>query len=351
MKLRIPPSKSITHRALFCAAMAQGESVLVNPLVCDDTLASVGVLRALGIEIQLGEPWRVHGGTFKKPFRPLDCNESGTTYRFVTALTDVLQIPCEITGKPSLLRRPQRPDPQISSQYLSGLLLAKDLSIATPLVSKSYVDLTLSVQKVFGVTTPTDSYKPASITIEADWSSAAFLLALGVLCDGVELEGLNPDSLQGDKAIVTILKEMGGDIFWRGEKLVARKSKLKGLRWDFDATPDLYPIAAVLCRLAEGKSELTGLERLRLKESDRLAATHKIVTWCHLPAGRQGPPGDKKALVVDSKDHRIIMAAAVWAKAKGQTVKFKYPEAVSKSWPGFWETLDVILSSDGEESR
>ena len=338
--MRVPSSKSITHRALFCAAMARGESLLVNPLVCDDTLASVGVLSKLGIHIQIEKDrWVVFGGAFKKPSTPLDCNESGTTYRFITALTDVLKIPCEITGKPSLLRRPQRPDPQNSSQYLSGLLLARALSITAPLVSKPYVDLTLSVQKVFGVTTPTDSYKPASITIEADWSSAAFLLALGVLCDGVELEGLNPDSLQGDKAIVTILKEMGGDIFWRGEKLVAKKSKLKGLRWDFEQTPDLYPIAAVLCRLAEGKSDLTGLERLRLKESDRLAEMQQILAY-----------GNRYHMHVDSNDHRIIMAAAVWAKATGQNLKFRHPEAVAKSWPEFWKQIP-LLCKEGKKGR
>lgn len=330
--MRIPSSKSITHRALFCAATVSGKSVLINPLVCDDTLASVDVLKVLGIVIcrqaqqAQDERWVIDGGTFQKPSEKLFCNESGTTYRFVTALTDILQIPCEITGKPSLLRRPQRPDPTISSQYLSGLLLAEPLAKKplhidyTSCVSKPYIDLTLDIRKKFA--------HPTTFEIEADWSSAAYPLALGVLCNGVALEGLNPESLQGDKAIVTILKEMGADIFWKEKTLVAKKSKLKGLRWDFEQTPDLYPIVAVLCELAEGKSELIGLERLRLKESDRVAEMQQLLAYVN-----------NDHMLVDSKDHRIIMAAAVLAKATGKKLEFKYSEAVSKSWPGFWENF------------
>ena len=264
------------------------------------------------------EEWIVRGGAFKKPSIPLDCNESGTTFRFVTALADVLKISCEITGKPFLMQRPQRPDPKISSQYLSGLLLV-DPSTAIPkeAVSKPYIFLTMEMKKKF-------EKGPTEVTIEGCWSSAAFLIAFGTLIQPIRLEGLNRESLQGDKKIVTILKEMGADIEWQNKTLVVKPSPLKAVSWDLTDTPDLYPILSVVARFAKGQCHFRGIERLRFKESNRFEAMQEISN------------------AVDSKDHRVIMAAAVWGKATGQKLKFKYPEAVAKSWPKFWDVLKKI---------
>lgn len=344
--LTVPPSKSITHRVLVCAALARGKSVIQNPLVCDDTLATVNVLEALGIGVQKEKTrWIVEGGAFQTPSLPLDCNESGTTYRFFTAITSALNIPSEITGKPSLLKRPM--DDRLTSQLLSGRLLAAPLlphesviELAAPPVSKPYVALTLDIQKKFGVAVETENnfcrfrvkpqaYQPTALTMEGDWSSAAVLLAAGVLKNGVALQGVNPNSLQGDRVIVDVLKEMGAKVFWEGDRLAAEPARLHAVNWDLSETPDLYPIVAVLNHLAKGKGRLTGLERLHYKESDRLTGMEKILrnSGCLAPT------------VIDSTDHRITMAAAALGKARGVEMKFAHPECVAKSWPGFWEAF------------
>lgn len=349
--IRVPPSKSLTHRALVCAALAKGQSVIQNPLACDDTLATVSVLEALGIAIQKKEDrWIIEGDPFKNPSQPLDCNESGTTYRFFSAITQTLGIACELTGRPSLLGRPM--DDRLTSQLLSGRLLAAPLlaketviQLSTPPISKPYIELTLDTQKKFGVDVAIEDnfrkfkvkpevYHPATVEIEGDWSAAAVLLAAGVLQNGVVLEGLNPKSLQGDRAIVTILQEMGGDVFWEGDHLVAKPSSLRAVDWDLSQTPDLFPIVSVLNALAKGKGRLTGIERLRHKESDRVDAMEKINTRCLAPC--------VTFLEVDSADHRIIIAAAVLGKARGIKMEFAHPKRVAKSWPGFWEVFSSI---------
>lgn len=325
--LKAPPSKSLTHRALFCSALAFGESVILNPLLCDDTLVTARVLEAFGVSIQKEKRrWIVTGGRWKTPVAPIDCNESGTTYRFLKAITEALQIKCELTGKPSLLKRPI--DSANTSQFLSGRLIAMR-KCPEPIVSKPYVKLTMDVQKKFGVDVreiKPQQYRPAIVEIEGDWSSSSFLLAAGVLTRGVVVEGLNPDSLQGDRAVFDILKEMGADIFWEDGKLVARPSSLRAIEWDFSQTPDLYPIVAVLCHLAKGKSVLKGIDRLRFKESDRVAAMEQVLT----------------STVIDSDDHRIVMAAAVLNLATGGKMVIKNPQCVAKSFPDFWKTLESI---------
>jgi len=308
--------------------LAHGQSTLINPLICDDTLATASALEAFGVSIQKENgQWRVTGCQWRAPDGLLDCGESATTYRFLKAITQSLKIPCTLTGRPSLMKRMAAGN--LTSQFLSGEILAGSNLSTESLVSKPYVNLTIDIQKKFGG----KIYRPTTLEIEGDWSSAAFLLAIGILHKEVVLEGLNPDSLQGDRAIFDILKEMGGDIFWDGEKLVARPSKLRAIAWDFSQTPDLYPIVAVLCARAGGKSNLTGTERLAFKESNRVKEMSKITTGYHVPGGN---------FVVDSTDHRIVMAAAVLNLATGGQMVIKNPQCVAKSWPGFWEILTTL---------
>ncbi|MDO8526517.1 MAG: 3-phosphoshikimate 1-carboxyvinyltransferase [Deltaproteobacteria bacterium] len=341
--ITVPPSKSLTHRALVCAALAHGESCIVNPLVCEDTLATLRVLEQLGIPIeQKKNEWIIHGGTFKTPTAPLDCNASGTTLRFLTAITDFLKIPCTFTGTPRLLERGGRPDIQESSQYFSGLLLAAPLGktpttleIKTSPVSKSYIEMTMDVQKKFGVDTSRDviepqSYKPCTYVVEGDWSSAAFLMAMGLLHKKIILKNLNPKSLQGDMAILSIVKEMGGNFKCEKDHLVVNPSRLKNISWNFGHTPDLYPIVSVLTHLAEGESHFEGTERLKNKESDRPAEMETVLK-AH------------NGSVIDSKDHRIVMAAAVLALAKQWRFEYKHPEAVNKSFPDFWKFYEQFF--------
>lgn len=352
VRISLPSSKSITHRALFCAALAEfatgrsGESEWIDPLWCDDTLATKNVLDQL-----------------KSGAKDFFCAESGTTYRFLTAVLAAMGVEATVTGAPSLLQRPIIPlrealknlggeirlKGDVSSQFLSALLLAAPLAAApTTLrvegmpVSKPYVDLTIDVQKKFGVFVERDEnfsqffvrpqqYHPAQIHIEKDWSAAAFWIAAGLIHREVVLEGLNPESLQGDRRILEMVREMGGEFEWRqtasGVELWVRPSHLRGVCWDFSDTPDLYPIARVLEKFARGKCEFTSLERLRQKESDRLEETSKALN----------------SAVIDSADHRVIMAAAIMALGTGKNLTYEHPLRVAKSYPDFWKDYSRLL--------
>lgn len=365
VRISLPSSKSITHRALFCAALAElstghsGESELSDPLWCDDTLITKKVLGAL-----------------KSGANDFFCAESGTTYRFLTAVLAALGVEAEVTGAPSLLHRPIAPlkeglknlgsktpiflDGRISSQFLSALLLAAPLAktpttiqVQTPIVSKPYVDLTIDMMKKFGVVVEKrhdchceersdetiqfvispKKYLPAKIQIEKDWSAAAFWIAAGLIHREVVLEGLNPESLQGDRQILELVKEMGGEFEWRGEgsgaELWVRPSNLRGVRWNFSDTPDLYPAACVLEKFARGRCEFSGVKRLREKESDRLEEVQKMLAIYSKQAG---------PIMIDSADHRIIMAAAILGLTQKEKMGFQHPEAVAKSYPDFWKT-------------
>lgn len=376
-----PASKSITHRAVICAALAQGKSTIENPLTCDDTTATCNILQALGTGIEKGVTrWEVFGTPFQSTAKPLYCNESGTTWRFMTAILSVLGITLPLSGEPSLIRRPLAPltealeniggeiklDGNISSQFVSALLLAAPLAkkkttlkLTTPMVSKPYVDLTINMQKAFGVKTEHDEkysffevkpqdYKPADLTVEGDWSSGAFLIALGILGGKIVVDGLNEQSLQADRAVEKLVSEMGGVVYWKGEKLFAKKSLLNGIDWDLTKSPDLFPVAAALATCADGKTILRGIEHLRFKESNRLESVQTLLKKMGIPCGIEKdsfwihgevPKGKHKGIVVDSKDHRIVMAAAVLGLITQGNMILKQGEAINKSFPDFWKQI------------
>ena len=396
-----PPSKSITHRYLIISALAEGVSLLKKPLHSDDTSATVEGLRKLGISISdEGGDWKIKGGTLISPDSIIDCNESGTTMRLLIGLCSLLDKPCTLSGAPSLLRRPNKPlldaldqlgvqtqsdagyppitvtgkmrggyadiPGDVSSQFISSIILAApyaespvELRITTHVESKPYVKMTLDTMKKSGIKIeyldnlehfhiPNGKYSPLRTGIEGDWSSAAYMLAAGTLAGKVHVDNLDLDSSQADKEIIRILDEMGAYIKIKGKRVTAEKSKLNALETDLSDCPDLFPIVACLCSVAEGTSRVTGLSRLRIKESDRLAAMmeglHKMgieiagdddsvrITGS-LPRG---------AVIDPHNDHRIAMSFAVLSHvAEGETTIMN-PECVSKSYPGFWEDLRQI---------
>lgn len=345
-EITVPPSKSLTHRALICAALAGKGSQIENPLACEDTLATDRILSRM---------WAEPG---KRQL--FNCIESGTTWRFMTAILYALGLPHRLTGNPSLLERPIEPlvkalkhlgedcriEGKTSSQFLSALLLAAPLmptqttlTLTTPLVSKAYVAMTLAVQQIFGITiTANESftrfevapqpYRPARYAVEGDWSSAAFWIAAGLVTKGCRLRGLTKNSLQPDREIVSLVREMGGKITWEEEVLVVSPSPLKPVSWDLAASPDLFPVAALLRHLAGGKSDETfrGIERLRHKESDRPAMMRQLL--------------ENPTAPVTSTDHRIVMAAAILNLTSQCRGEIRYPERVGKSYPTFWEDYE-----------
>lgn len=408
-KVSAPPSKSYTLRGVICAALAKGESRIMNPLGSDDTAAALDVLGKIGVSVaEDKESWRISGGNFHTPTQDLHCRESAVTLRFLTAISAVIPGKCHLTAAPSLARRPIEPLIQamqqlgidcrqdadktitvngsklkggltelpgnISSQYVSALLLIAPFAengitirLTTPLESQPYVLMTLECLEKFGIEVSASpdfreykikkqSYKPAQYSVEGDWSSASYLLAAGALAGEIQVTNLNPSSLQGDKAIADYLKQMGADIIIKKDLITVRKSKLKALTADLTDCTDLLPTVAVLAAAAEGTSELTGIARARLKESDRPSALAEGLTRMGirvkeeenklmitgLPAIVPMEPGRRAGAVIDTRaDHRIAMAFSLLGAVTGDTV-INDAECVAKTYPEYWETLKSI---------
>lgn len=400
-KVFAPPSKSMTHRYLIISALANGLSRLRNPLTSDDTLATVEGLRKLGIKIKEVEgDWEIHGGKINSPNTIINCRESGTTLRLLTGLCSLLDQTCTLSGAPSLLRRPNKPlldaleqmgvstesdggyppisvtgrmrggraeiPGNISSQFISSIILAApysekpvELKVSNQLESKPYVRMTIDAMRKSGIEVwqsenlnymrvPISKYTPQTATIEGDWSSAAYMLAAGTLAGKVHVDKLNLASYQADKEIICILDRMGAYIKINGNRVTTEKSKYIAVNADLSDCPDLFPIIACLCSVAEGTSRLTGLKRLRIKESDRLAAMMEGLKKMGIEIIREDDTvsitgGSPSGAVIDPhNDHRIAMSFAILAQIATGETSIMNPECVSKSYPGFWEDLRKI---------
>lgn len=332
-----PPSKSYTHRAVIASSLADGISNTINPLLSDDTLATVDACKKLGVKIELRyAKWIINGKSrFSNSPGIIECRESASTIRFlmpVSALAPGISI---LTGGPSLSERPMGPLMQalsqlgvkcysakengyppiivfgggitggevampgdISSQFISGLLfacpLAKEetkLRLTTQPESRPYVQMTLKVLEKHGITInaskdlqhyripPSQNYKPADHVVPGDFSAAAFLMAAAAITGSkISITNLCPNSTQGDEAILGILKSMGAGIEIKEKQVEVCGGSLRGVKLDAKDIPDLVPVCATLACYAEGKTQIFNARRLRFKESDRLAAIHTELT-------------------------------------------------------------------------
>lgn len=386
-----PPSKSQAHRALIAAALADGESVIHNLAMSQDIQATLRCLEELGASFAweegqlsvLGMGANAMSPMRRMAYPRLDCGESGSTLRFLIPIALAVRGGGVFTGRGRLMERPQQPyfdlfqqkgiffeqkdgvltvqgrltpgeyalPGNVSSQFFTGLLFALPLldgpSVlrpTTPLESEDYIHMTLQTMAQFGVEFPValslppqyhpqgnQVYRPAEVTVEADWSQAAFWYAARFLGGEVELRGLTEPSFQGDSCILWQLAALRGG----GE-----------LDLDVSGCPDLVPPLAVMAALrTEQTTRLTNAARLRLKESDRLAAVTAVLN----ALGADVTEGEdhlvihgKKTLeggvTVDSwGDHRIAMMTAVAATRCRQPVTLTGAESVNKSYPDFWE--------------
>ncbi|MBQ7519823.1 MAG: 3-phosphoshikimate 1-carboxyvinyltransferase [Clostridia bacterium] len=392
-------SKSQTHRALICAALADKPTALRGRALSRDIEATLRCLRALGAEIASKED-----GFFIEPIRALqretllDCGESGSTLRFLLPLTAALGADCSFTGQGNLASRPLSPlyeemqahgvmlSPQgrfplccrgrlrpgdyriagnISSQFISGLLLALPLlpgdsrvTVEGPLASRPYVELTRDMLRRFGIRIEEEFHipggqrfiSPGALTLEGDWSAAACWLAAGALSEkGVFCEGLCRESIQGDRAIVALLQAFGAQTQWRQDGVLVRRGDLHGIDIDAADIPDLVPVLSVVAALARGETRIRQIGRLRYKESDRVQAILRLLHALAAEAstqddtliiqGRGRLPG---GLVDGCQDHRIVMAAAVAATAAEAPVTLLGAEAADKSDPGFWDQFAAL---------
>lgn len=379
--ITVPPSKSVSHRALICSFLANAG--VVEPIIdSNDMRATQQVISAIreGREV-------------------LDCIESGSTMRFMIPVAAALGLNVTFAGQGSLLTRtlgayldllPQHGVSvesngylpiklsgrlqsgtfeiagDVSSQYITGLHMALPLLdgdskivLTTVLQSKPYVDITLKVLSDFGIEVKeTDygyfvaggqKYKPRDYRVESDWSQAAFFLAAGVLGGELMLHGLDPNSAQGDKEIVTVLKQFGGDIECRNGVYTAKKSALHGIDIDAENIPDLVPILAVVAAYADGDTTIFGAERLRYKESDRIESVCSNLVRMGAEV-EQRPDGmvihGRKRLkggeLVGFNDHRILMAFSVAALFADGDTTITDAESINKSYPDFFDDYNNL---------
>ena len=398
--IKVPPSKSLGHRSIISASLSKGVSKISNVQFSKDIIATIEIMEKLGAKIQrYDDEVIIDGSSMFENLTDgleLECNESGSTLRFLIPVALVKDGTYEFKGKGKLVTRPLKPyydifdekgieystsegglplkikgslkcgvyslRGDISSQFITGLLFALPLLdgnskiiITTALESKGYIDLTLDVLKTFGIFIENEDYKVFNIRggqsynsknfyIEGDYSQGAFYLVAGAIGCNINCEGLNEASLQGDKEIINILKKMGCKFEICKSYIKALPSNTSGIDIDVSQCPDLVPILAVLASLSKGTTRILNAKRLRIKECDRLSATaselNKIganITELEDSLIIEGVSGFNGGHVNSHNDHRIVMALAIAAtRASGEIFIDNY-NAIEKSYPNFFD--------------
>ena len=394
--IRIPASKSQAHRMLICAALSESPSHLILDGFSADIEATLQCLEALGARFtQEADGLSIIPIETRPAYAKLDAGESGSTLRFLLPVLGALGVRAEVRMHGRLPERPLSPlwevleahgmqlrqdgavlhtDGQlcagdyclpgnVSSQFISGLLFAlpllgddSTLTVTGALQSARYVAMTEQALAAAGIFTKKDGQvwqigggqryaAPAVQTVEGDWSNAAFFLCMGALSEtGVTVAGLNPASLQADRAITELLTRFGTELTVSGQTVTVRRGALHGITLDAGPIPDLIPVVSCLAALCEGETRIKNAARLRLKESDRLQSTAALISVLG-GSVRELPDG----LVIYGRarlsggtadacgDHRIAMSAAMAACGCEGPVTVLGSECVAKSYPAFWE--------------
>ncbi|MDE7399149.1 MAG: 3-phosphoshikimate 1-carboxyvinyltransferase [Oscillospiraceae bacterium] len=387
----VPPSKSVAHRMIIAAALADGVSRISNLYPSVDILATMDCMRSLGAKIDFGGDIAVIEGIKSVPDKAvLDCHESGSTLRFLIPVACALGVNAEFIGSGKLPQRPittfteelprhgitfdfsdaksgdslpcrvsgklssgcYQVDGSVSSQFITGLLFAltltevnSEIAIINKFNSKPYVDITLDVLRAFGseIHESENKYqihggkrlKPHDSAVEGDYSQAAFFYVANALGANLKIHGLNEKSSQGDKKIVEICNDF--------------TNTKNPFELDCSDIPDLVPILAVLASFCHGKSRLTNVARLRIKECDRLAAMETCLN--HI-GGRVSASEDCLEIEgVESlsggevecfNDHRIAMSMAIAATRCKNPLIIRGAECVRKSFPNFFDVYGEI---------
>ncbi len=405
-EVEIPGSKSHTIRAVAIAALAPGESRIRQPLDSKDTQAAVRAYRALGAEIDAQRPdlWSVAGtgGDLRTPENVIDVANSGTTLRIALGSGALLLEGLAVfTGDAQIRLRPAGPLADslndlgakvrstcrngcapfvvegrlrggetaieaVTSQYLTSLLintpLADDASrIRVPVLNeRPYVEITLDWLRRQGITLEREGlaefrvpggqqYQPVDRRIPADFSSATFFLAAGALGDNAVVSlGLDMNDMQGDRAVVDYIREMGAEVQIEEGRIRVEARELVGRELDLNATPDALPMMAVLGCFAKGTTRLVNVPQARLKETDRIAVMKAELERLgarieELSDGLVIEESQLHGAPVDGHDdHRVVMALAIaGTAASGQTVIRGY-EAAAITYPGFVDALTAL---------
>ena len=400
------PSKSMAHRLLICAALADTPTQIVCATTSEDIEATVSCLDALGAQIlRTDEGFLVEPITDSVSGAVLDCGESGSTLRFLLPVVPALRSSAMFLGHGRLADRPLSPlreeleangarvvgehavpievsgkikgsyfelPGNVSSQFVSGLLMAGpllpdgiEITVKEPVESRSYIELTIDALATFGVKVTvkhvTDAtiymiaadahyVSPGKVEVEGDWSNAAFWLAAGALSDGgITVCGLNQGSHQGDRAILGALALLGARVSRANQLVATSHFPLAGCTINVSDSPDLVPPLAIVAMRAQGLTLICGARRLRLKESDRLATVSACI---EAMGGKVEETGD--GLVIHGKDllrggnvdaagdHRIAMMAAIAACYAEEPTTIVGAECVRKSYPSFFAHLQAL---------
>lgn len=400
-EVRVIPSKSFAHRALICAALSDNPTELVCDAMSQDIEATIACIRALGAEVQ-----KCGASVFVTPARipesaRFDCGESGSTLRFMIPVAAALGMRAEFCGHGRLPQRPLGPlleaigengaefeyggflpltvtrgisggrfsiRGDVSSQFISGLILAlplldtdSEIEITGKLESGKYIDITLDVVSEFGAEVSregniicikgTGGYKtPSKFEVEGDWSNAAFWAVLGAFSkEGITCRGVDNDSVQGDREVLNILRRFGAKVECGNGFFKVSEGELCGTEIDAAEIPDLIPVLSVAAAVARGETVIHNIERLRIKESDRVLTTEQMIKNL---GGEIRVCGDKMFItgrknlrgggVSAENDHRIAMSAVVAAAACDGDVKIIGAEAVGKSYGNFFDEYEKL---------
>ncbi len=400
-KIKAISSKSDAHRILICAALSQNETKINCNVMSKDIAATICCLKAMGTEIYVdGDIITVTPKPFKRQ-SDLDCGESGSTLRFLMPVVSALGIDTAITGHGRLPQRPISPlkeemekkgvtfhtdnkfplhltgqlqsgeyeiQGNISSQFITGLLLAlpildgdSKIKLIPPVESKSYLDITVSVLRKFGIEIEEQEnlyiikgnqqyISPKEITVDGDWSNASFFLCAGALCEnGVTVTDLDINSPQGDKKILDVLKNMGADVQINGTEITVKKNKLNGITVDASDIPDAVPIISVVAAACNGDTKIINAGRLRIKESDRIKS---VVEMINSVGGKAEETDDGMIIhggnelfggkVTGYNDHRIVMSASILSCLCKGNVEITDSNAVEKSYPDFFNDFNKM---------
>lgn len=404
--IRSPRSKSDMQRACAAALLHHGRTTILDPGRSNDDLAALDVIAKLGAEVQdLGNKIIITSNGVAPLENEINCGESGLGIRMFTPIAALSNRQLTILGKGSLVNRPMdffdvifpqldiaittnggklplqvkgplipkniEVDGSLSSQFLTGLLMAYAASDATnvtitvkDLKSKPYIDLTLRVLKDFGMKVPvvknhetyffsaenhTAQEGEFSYAIEGDWSGAAFLFVAGAISRQIVIEGMRSDSVQADMKILEAIKDAGAGLQLKGNNYTVTPAALKAFEFDATECPDLFPPLVALATYCEGITKIKGVRRLTHKESNRGLTLQDVFGKMGIQIdldddlmlvhGGKQPQG---ASVHSHHDHRIAMAAAVAALGATGPITIADAEAIDKSYPAFYNDLKQL---------
>lgn len=413
--VKIPSSKSFAHRAIMCAAFSENECIIDNVSISDDIKATIGAVKSLGAEVDIFDHYIKIKGLFlnktkdnlsKDKLNIIDCNESGSTLRFMIPAASVVNKRNCFIMRGNLGKRPldvyfdvfeksnikykyeknkYREDTlvtdgfikpgkytipgNISSQFITGLLFTLPLldgdsilNVTGTIESKSYISITLEVLKDFGIEIENIDFKKFIIkgnqryskdrySVEGDFSQGAFFLCAGAIGNSISVEGLKEGSIQGDRIVIDILKNMGASINIDREGInMYTNSELKSTIIDASDCPDIIPILSVCASVANGKTEIINAGRLRIKECDRLHAVCSELSKLGADITEKensiiitGVNSLKGGCEVWShKDHRICMMLAIAATLCEEKIYIRDVECISKSYPNFFDDFKKL---------